>query len=194
MIAGHGTSDQAPARRLAYGDRATFQRLIDLLVETSIVYLRGQIDAGAEAVQVFDSWASVLPEDEFESWVVAPMVHICAALRHSHPGVPIIGFPRAVGPLYERYIEATGVEGVGCDTSLPLGFIRDKLQPKAVVQGNLDPILLLSGGEHFEARVKRIVATLAGGRHIFNLGHGILPDTPPQHVARLMQLVRGEAD
>jgi uroporphyrinogen decarboxylase len=193
MVAGHGTSDQAPARRMAYQDRTTFQQLIDILIETSIAYLRGQIEAGAEAVQVFDSWASVLPEDEFETWVVEPMLKIVSALRQSHPGTPIIGFPRAVGPLYERYVEATQVECVGCDTSLPLGYMRDTLQPKACVQGNIDPLLLLAGGPHFEARVKRIVATLEGGRHIFNLGHGILPDTPPEHVARLMQLLRGEA-
>lgn len=193
MVAGHGTPDQAPARRLAYGDRDTFGKLIDLLVETSISYLRGQIEAGAEVVQVFDSWASVLPDDEFEAWVIEPMVRICQALRETSPDVPIIGFPRAAGALYERYVEATGVAAVGCDTALPLAYMRDRLQPNTIVQGNLDPLLLLTGGPMLDERVKRILATLDPARHIFNLGHGILPETPLAHVERLMQLVRGEA-
>jgi uroporphyrinogen decarboxylase len=192
MIAGRGTPDQAPARKFAYRDRQTFQALIDLLVDTSISYLKGQIDAGAEVIQIFDSWASVLPDEEFDAWVLDPMVRICDALRQYRPEVPIIGFPRAVGPLYERYVEKTGVNAVSCDTSLSLDYMRDKLQPKVVVQGNLDPILLMNGGEQLDRRVKRIIETLSGGRHIFNLGHGILPQTPPEHVSRLMQLVRGE--
>ncbi len=194
MIAGRGTPDQAPARNLAYRDRDLFQNMIDLLVETSIDYLRGQIEAGAEVVQVFDSWASVLPDDEFEQWCLEPMVRIVEALRHYHPQVPIIGFPRAVGPLYTRYIEKTGVSAVGCDTSLALDWIRDELQPKTVVQGNLDPILLLNGGPQLEQRVKRIIETLSGGRHIFNLGHGIIKETPPEHVSQLMEYIREAAE
>lgn len=193
MVAGHGTPDQAPARNMAYGDRDTFQKLIDMLVDTSIEYLRGQIDAGAEVVQVFDSWASVLSDEEFDRWCLEPMVRIVEGLRQYHPQVPIIGFPRAVGPLYTRYIEKTGVNAVGCDTSLPLEWIRDELQPKTVVQGNLDPILLLNGGPQLEQRVKRIIETLSGGRHIFNLGHGIIKETPPEHVTQLMSYIRGSA-
>ena len=192
MIAGRGTPDQAPARTFAYGHRESFQSLIDLLVESSIVYLKGQIDAGAEVVQIFDSWASVLPDEEFDAWVVEPMVRICEALRHYRPDVPIIGFPRAVGALYPEYVEKTGIDAVGCDTAMPLEFMRDVLQRKTVVQGNLDPLLLLTGGAQFERRVKKIVETMAGGRHIFNLGHGILPPTPLKNVERLMELVRGE--
>jgi uroporphyrinogen decarboxylase len=193
MIAGRGTPDQAPARNMAYGDRDTFQKLIDMLIETSIEYLRGQIEAGAEVVQVFDSWASVLSDEEFNQWCLEPMIRIVEGLSQYHPEIPVIGFPRAVGPLSTNYVEKTGINAVGCDTSLPLTWIRDELQPHVVVQGNLDPILLLNGGPQFERRVQRIIETLSGGRHIFNLGHGILPQTPPEHVARLMELVRGSA-
>ncbi len=193
MIAGRGTPDQAPARLFAYQYPDAFQQLIDILVDSSIEYLRGQIKAGAEVVQVFDSWASVLPDEEFDRWCLEPMVRIVEGLRQYHPDVPIIGFPRAVGPLYLRYVEKTGVNAVGCDTSLPIEWIRDELQSKTVVQGNLDPILLLNGGPQFEHRVKRIIETLSGGRHIFNLGHGIIKETPPEHVARLMELIRGSA-
>ena len=144
-------------------------------------------------MQVFDSWASVLPDEEFEKWCLEPMVRICEALRQSHPDTPIIGFPRAVGPLYKPYLEKTGVNAIGCDTSLSLSYIRDELQPHAVVQGNLDPMLLLHGGPQFENRVKKIIETLAGGRHIFNLGHGIIKETPFKNVERLVELVRGSA-
>ena len=193
MIAGRGTPDQAPARIFAYAYPEAFARLMDMLVETSVEYLSGQIKAGAEVVQVFDSWASVLPDDEFEKWVLEPMVRIVKKLGQVHPDVPVIGFPRAVGPLYERYVHKTGISAVGCDTSLPLDYIRDTLQPLTVVQGNLDPILLMNGGPQFESRVKRIIETLSNGRHIFNLGHGILQQTPPEHVSQLMDLVRGSA-
>ena len=194
MIAGRGTPDQAPSRLFAYQYPEAFRQLIDILIESSIEYLCGQIRAGAEVVQVFDSWASVLPDEEFAKWCLEPMIRIVAGVRQYHPEVPIIGFPRAVGPLYEEYIEKTGVNAVGCDTSLSLSWIRDKLQPHTVVQGNLDPILLLNGGPQFEHRVKRIIETLSGGRHIFNLGHGIIKETPPEHVTRLMELIRGSAD
>jgi uroporphyrinogen decarboxylase len=193
MIAGRGTPDQAPARIFAYAHPDDFQRLIDILVESSVEYLRGQIEAGAEAVQIFDSWASVLPEDEFEKWVLDPMLRIVRALRQYHPHIPIIGFPRAVGPLYERYARESGVDAIGCDTSLPLSYMREVLQPICAVQGNLDPILLQNGGSQLVERSKRIIASLAGGGHIFNLGHGILQHTPPENVARLMEVVRGEA-
>ncbi len=193
MIAGRGTPDQAPSRLFAYKDPDAFQRLIDLLVDTSIDYLRGQIEAGADVVQVFDSWASVLPDEEFNRWCLEPMVRIVEGLRQYHPDVPIIGFPRAVGPLYADFVRKTGVNAVSCDTSLPLEWIRDELQPHTVVQGNLDPILLLNGGPQLEQRVKRIIETLSGGRHIFNLGHGIIKETPPEHVTRLMEVIRGSA-
>ena len=191
MIAGRGTSDQAPARAFAYGDENGFQALIDLIVAASIDYLAGQIEAGAHAVQIFDSWAGNLPDDQFARWSIAPCAAIAGAIKARYPHVPIIGFPRAAGPGYVAFAEQTGVDGVGCDTSLALSWISSQLQPKVAVQGNLDPLLLVAGGEIMERRVREILDALSGGRFIFNLGHGIVPATPPEHVARLVELVKG---
>jgi uroporphyrinogen decarboxylase len=190
MIAGHGTPDQAPARLAAYRDPENFARLIDLLADVSVTYLSGQILAGAQTVQIFDSWAGVLPDDQFRRWVIAPMAKIVAALKARHPDVPVIGFPRGAGSLTAEYVQETGVKGVGCDTSMSLADMRQKLAPLAAVQGNLDPLLLVAGGHLFESRVREIMATLNGTRHIFNLGHGILQETPLDNVARLVELVR----
>lgn len=190
MIAGHGTPDQAPARLAAYRDPENFARLIDLLADVSADYLSGQIAAGAQTVQIFDSWAGVLPDAEFQRWSIAPTAKIVAQLKARHPGVPIIGFPRGAGLLTSRYISETGVDGVGCDTSVPLADMRKTLSTHAAVQGNLDPLLLVAGGHLFESRVREIMRTLEGTRHIFNLGHGILPETPIENVERLVELVR----
>jgi uroporphyrinogen decarboxylase len=190
MIAGHGTPDQAPARLAAFGDPENFARLMDLIADCSVDYLSGQIEAGAQAVQIFDSWAGVLPDDQFRRWVIAPTVRMVRDLRARHPGVPIIGFPRGAGLLADAYVTETGVDAVGCDTAMPLAFMRDTLGAKAAVQGNLDPLLLLAGGPLLESRIRGIVAALEGFPHIFNLGHGILPSTPVEHVARLVELVR----
>ena len=190
MVAGHSTTDQAPARLWAYRDPEGFGRLIDMIVEASATYLTGQIEAGAQAVQIFESWAGVLPSNEFQRWVVAPTKKLVGKLRATHPEVPIIGFPRAAGPLYLDFLGQTGVDALGCDTSLPLDWIKTNLQRHTTVQGNLDPLLLVAGGSEFDRRVRDIRDTLSGGPHIFNLGHGIVPQTPPENVERLVKIVR----
>lgn len=189
MIAGCGTADQLPARLWAYQQPVEFQKLIDLLTEVSADYLCGQIVAGVHAVQIFDSWAGVLPEAEFERWVIEPAKRITAAVKQRHPSVPVIGFPRGAGHLYERYARETGVDAIGCDTTLP-PTVMASLTKHAAVQGNLDPIALLAGGEALERSVGALLATLSGKPHIFNLGHGILPETPIAHVEKLVELVR----
>jgi uroporphyrinogen decarboxylase len=190
MVGGQGSSDQAAARAWAYNDPAGFQRLIDLLVETSAEYLSGQVRAGAQVLQIFDSWAGSLPEDEFQRWVVAPTKVLVERIKAQHPDVPIIGFPRGAGAQAVDYVRNTGVDGVGCDTAMPLAVMAGPLADAAVVQGNLDPLLLVAGGEAMARRVAAILAALSGKRFIFNLGHGIVPQTPPENVARLVDLVR----
>jgi len=193
MVEGAGSKDQASARALAYREPETFRRLIDILVETSTHYLLGQVRAGCRVLQIFDSWAGSLPEDEFERWCITPTRAIVERVKAEAPGIPIIGFPRGSGPLAERYAAKTGIDAVGCDTSLPVGWIRGALQTRLPVQGNLDPILLAVGGPALEARVKWILETLGQGPFIFNLGHGILPETPIENVERLVALVKGGA-
>ena len=193
MVEGHGSKDQAEARLFAYRERDDFQRLIDLLVETSADYLLNQVNAGASALQIFDSWAGSLPEDEFARWCIEPTRRIVERLNGSAPDIPIIGFPRGSGPLALRYANETGVDAIGCDTSLPLGWIRNELQPLLPVQGNLDPLLLVAGGAELDARVKSTLAALGNGPFIFNLGHGIQPDTPIAHVERLIRLVKTQS-
>jgi uroporphyrinogen decarboxylase len=193
MVGGKGSPDQAAARGWAYRDRTGFAHLIDLVVDTSIDYLDGQVRAGADAVQIFDSWAGSLPDDEFETWVVAPTRRIVTELRQRHPATPIIGFPRGMGTNAEHYVEATGVDGLGCDTAVPLQAMRALATRGVAVQGNLDPLLLVAGGEAMRARVGATLAAMQGLPYIFNLGHGIVPQTPPEHVAELVALVRGSA-
>jgi len=190
MIEGCGSKDQAAARLLAYRDRQTFQRLIDVLVDVSAEYLVNQVKAGASVLQIFDSWAGTLPEDEFERWCIAPTKKLVAQVKGKMPQTPVIGFPRGAGALAERYANETGVDAVSCDPSQPLAWIRQRLQPLVPVQGNLDPILLLAGGPELDRRVDAILDTLGAGPFIFNLGHGILPDTPIEHVERLVSLVK----
>ena len=190
MAAGRGTPDQASARNWAYRDPAGFQRLIDLLVDVSVDYLAGQAAAGAEVLQIFDSWAGSLPDDQFRRWVVEPTRKMVSRLKELHPHVPIIGFPRGAGAQTPAFVVATGVDGVSCDTAMPLDFIARELSGKAVVQGNLDPLLLVAGGDALERRVTDIKTALAGKPFIFNLGHGIVPETPPENVGRLVDLVR----
>jgi uroporphyrinogen decarboxylase len=191
MVEGGGSKDQAQARLWAYRDPESFQRLIDLLVETSIAYLLGQVRAGAGALQIFDSWAGGLPDDEFARWCSDPTRAIVAGVKAQAPDVPIIGFPRGAGTLAQEYVLETGIDAIGCDTSMPLGFMRETLQKRLPVQGNLDPLLLLAGGGPMERRVAAILNTLGGAPFVFNLGHGVVPDTPPEHVARLVELVKG---
>lgn len=189
MFEGRGSKDQAAARLLAYRDETTFQRLIDLLVDISAEHLVNQVRAGARALQIFDSWAGSLPEDEFERWCIAPTKRLVAQVKAVVPETPMIGFPRGVGVLAERYARETGIDAVSCDTSMPVGWMQ-RLQVHLPVQGNLDPLLLVAGGPQLDARVHSILETLGQGPFIFNLGHGILPETPIEHVTRLVNLVK----
>ena len=173
-------------------DPAGFGRLIDILTAATIDHLSRQIDAGADCVQIFESWAGVLPEPEFQRYVVGPTRHIVEALGACHPATPVIGFPRGAGNLIGDYATATGVVAVGLDTGVPLAQAQE-IQKSVPVQGNLDPLLLAAGGRPLEERIGEIVSGLIGGPHIFNLGHGIVPQTPPDHVAELVTAVRGAA-
>ena len=189
MVEGAGSKDQAAARLLAYRDEATFQRLIDLLIDLSAEYLVNQVKAGARVLQIFDSWAGSLPEDEFERWCITPTKRLVELAKARLPEIPVIGFPRGAGVLAERYARETGIDAIGCDTSMPVGWMR-RLQEHLPVQGNLDPLLLVAGGEALDTRVGAILETLGSGPFIFNLGHGILPETPIEHVTRLVSLVK----
>jgi uroporphyrinogen decarboxylase len=190
MVEGQGSKDQAEARLWAYRNRVAFQRLIDLLVEASAEYLISQVTAGARALQIFDSWAGSLPEDEFDSWCIASTRRLVELLKAKVPDVPVIGFPRGSGVLAERYAKETGVDALGCDTSQPIDWIRDRLHTHVPVQGNLDPLLLVAGRPPLDERVEAILATLGSGPFIFNLGHGIRPETPIENVERLVSLVK----
>lgn len=189
MIEGGASRDFRLTRSWAYRDPGGFAALIDLIAEATIAYLSEQIAAGAETVQLFDSWAGVLPEREFASWVIAPTRRIATALKERFRSVPVIGFPRGAGLLYDRYAAESGIDAVALDTTMPAGFARDRLQPRLAVQGNLDPIALLVGGTAMEKAVAEIRAALGKGPFVFNLGHGILPQTPPEHVAQLARLL-----
>ncbi len=191
MIAGRGSPDQAVTRTFAFEHPEKFQALIDLLVETSIDYLCGQIDAGVNVVQIFDSWSGPLPDDQFRRWVAEPTKRIVDGIRQRHAHTPIIGFPRGSAAHATEYISATGVNGLGCDTSVPLSLMAADLgHPSIVRQGNLDPLLLLTGGDALDARIREICDVMRDKPFIFNLGHGILPPTPPENVQRLMDIVR----
>jgi uroporphyrinogen decarboxylase len=190
MVAGQGTKDQHPARRLAYGDPEAFQRLIDAIADATIDYLVGQIDAGVEAVQLFDSWAGSLAPDEFRRWVIAPNRAIVEALHARRPETPIIGFPKGIGEKLPAYARETGVDALGIDETIDPVWANEVLPPDMPVQGNLDPIALLAGGDALDSAVARIRAAFKTRPHIFNLGHGILPDTPVSHVERLLSMVR----
>jgi uroporphyrinogen decarboxylase len=191
MIAGQGTPDQAPARLFAYRHPDAFQRLTNTLVEASIDYLAGQLRAGVDVVQIFDTWAGVLPADEFERWCVAPTRQIVDGLRRKIPDARVIGFPRGAGSNMVRYVQETAVDAVGLDWMVDLGIARDWIQKRKPVQGNLDPLALRAGGAALDRSVDAIMTALSGGPFIFNLGHGILPDTPIAHVERMLRRVRG---
>ncbi len=192
MVAGRGTPDQAPARHLAHSDAAAFQSIIDVLVAATIDYLAAQVAAGAEVLQIFESWAASLLGDDFERWCVAPMAAIIAGLRARGIKTPIIAFPRAAKAHMGDYCDAVKCDGLGLDTSADIETIRAQTGPDMVLQGNLDPMVLVEGGEKLEKQIALILQKTRGTKHIFNLGHGIVPQTPPEHVARLIELVRGE--
>jgi uroporphyrinogen decarboxylase len=190
MIAGEGTPDQAPARMFAYRDPQSFAQLIDRVAQASIGYLVGQLQVGADCVQIFDTWAGVLSPGEFERWCIAPTKRIVDGVRAQVPDARIIGFPRGIGSKLARYIRETGVDAVGLDWMVDLDYAREvqKLRP---VQGNVDPLALLAGGDALDREVDAVMGALAGGPLIFNLGHGILPQTPIAHVERMLKRVRG---
>lgn len=190
MLEGGSSKDFGTAKSWAYGRPDDFQRIIDLLVEATASYLIRQVEAGAEVLQIFDSWAGVWPEADLQRWCLEPCKTIISKVKAAQPDIPIILFPRGVGLAYRDFALKSGAQGLGLDTTVPLAWARDQLQTEVTVQGNLDPIMLVAGGEALERGVGRILENLAGGPFIFNLGHGIVPQTPPEHVEQLMKLVR----
>ncbi len=190
MINGQGSKEQAEARRLAYRDPGKVGALIEAIVAATIDYLRKQIDAGADAVQLFDSWAGSLSPAQFERWVIAPNAAIVAALKTTHPATPVIGFPKGAGGKLPAYARETGVHAVGVDETVSPEWADAALPEGLPVQGNLDPLALVTGGDQLDAAVDRILAVFAGRPHIFNLGHGIVPDTPIAHVEQVLARVR----
>ena len=193
MVAGQGTPDQAPARMLAYRHPDAFQKIIDAIVENSIQYLLGQLKAGADVLQIFDTWAGVLPPREFEQWSVKPTKRIIDGVRAVVPDAKIIGFPRGAGALLPHYVESTGVDGVSIDWAAEPTLIRTQVQSKVAVQGNLDPLVLIAGGAALDRAVDDVLQNFADGRLIFNLGHGIQPETPIAHVEQMVKRVRAYA-
>jgi len=189
MIAGHGTPDQQPARMFAYGDPEAFAGLIDKLVDASAAYLVRQLQAGVDAVQIFDTWAGVLPAEEFARWCIGPAQRIVANVRSQVPDAKVIGFPRGVGAGLLRYVEDVPVDAVGLDWMADPAFVRDEIQWRVPVQGNLDPLALLAGGSALDQGVDNILAAFSERPFIFNLGHGILPQTPIAHVEQMIARV-----
>jgi uroporphyrinogen decarboxylase len=179
-----------PARLFAYRDPDNFARLIDRLVQASIEYLIGQLKAGVEAVQIFDTWAGVLGPDQFERWCIVPTQKIVEGVRREIPDAKIIGFPRGAGAMALPYVEMTGVSAIGLDWTFERTIARDALQARVPVQGNVDPLALLAGGAALDREVDDVMKELGGGPLIFNLGHGILPQTPIAHVERMLKRVR----
>jgi uroporphyrinogen decarboxylase len=189
MVAGRGTTDQGPARRMALTQRAAFGRLITHLIDASIAYLSAQLTAGADAVQIFDTWAGILDETEADHWVLAPTRRIVEGVRARHPGARIIGFPKGFAGRLERYQVVTGVDAVGLDWTVGKAEAQ-RLQQTSAVQGNLDPMRLLAGDRALDEGVDDVLNALGAGRLIFNLGHGITPEVDPETVARLVARVR----
>jgi uroporphyrinogen decarboxylase len=191
MIAGHGSKDHAEARLLAYRDEAAMEQLIDLIVGLTVDYLANQVAAGAEAVQLFDSWAGSLSPAQFERWVIAPNEAITLRLHERCPGVPVIGFPKGAGAKLPAYARETGVDAVGLDETVDPAWANSALPEGLPVQGNLDPLLLLAGGDALSTESCRIIEAFEARPHVFNLGHGIDKETPVGHVHRLLDTVRG---
>ncbi len=191
MVAGSGTSDQHPTRLLAYRDPSLLQGIVDRLVAASVLYLTRQFEAGADAVQVFESWAGVLPAREFARWCLEPIKRIVAGVKERRPGAPIIVFARADSSKLVAIARESGADLIGLDTAVDPIWAAREIQSLKPVQGNLDPMHLCAGGADIEPAIDRIIEAFATGPHIFNLGHGILPDTPVAHVERLVRRVRG---
>ena len=190
MVGGRGGDEQLPARRLALQDPQRFQRIVDTLVDASARYLISQIEAGADVVKIFDSWAGVLDAEGFERWCVRPIKAIVDRVRKAAPGVPVIAFPRGAGARLKGFAEATGVDAVAVDWMTPMQLARQLVPATTALQGNLDPLRLVAGGRALDEGVEEILAAMHGRAHIFNLGHGITPDTPIGHVDQLIRKVR----
>ena len=191
MVAGQGSRDQGETRRLAYADPGRFGEIIARIEQVSLNYLSAQVAAGAEALQLFDSWAGSLSPAQFEQWVIAPTARLVAALNERHPHVPVIGFPKGAGSKLAAYARDTGISALGLDETVDPLWAARELPDSLPVQGNVDPLALIAGGAELEAAVKRVLDAFAGRPHIFNLGHGILPDTPIAHVEQLIGIVKG---
>ena len=192
MIAGRGTPDQGPGRLLMYREPEAFERLMERLIEATVRYLQGQVTAGAETVMLFDSWAGALPAAMQKRFVIEPARRIIAELQARNPDVPVIGFPRGAGALYPLFARETGAAAVGLDSTVPLEWARREMAPLGtVLQGNLDPMLLVAGGAMLERQARGMVEAMEGAPYIFNLGHGVTPDVDPAHVEALLRAVRG---
>jgi uroporphyrinogen decarboxylase len=190
MVAGRGSKQQEEARRYAYRDPIAFGEIIDAIARMTVDYLSGQVRAGVEAVQLFDSWAGSLSPAQFEQWVIAPNARIIAAFKARHPDVPVIGFPKGAGGKLGAYARETGADAIGLDETVDPVWAAGEIPAHLPLQGNLDPLALIAGGDALESAVGRIISALEGRPHVFNLGHGILPDTPIRHVEQLLRLVR----
>ena len=191
MIAGRGTPDKAPAHKLKDTDRPVFEALMARIEAATIEYLSAQITAGAEVVKLFDSWAGSLKDQDFRDFALAPAQRIIAALKSRHPGIPVIAFPREAGQNYVGFGPATGADCVAIDNSVSADWAAEHVQKDGCVQGNLDPSLLVTGGQELIDETRRVVSAFSGGPHIFNLGHGITPDADPENVSRMIEAVRG---
>lgn len=190
MVAGHGTPDQGPARKMALEDPERFGCLIDLLVEASADYLSAQLEAGADAVQIFDSWAGILDEDQFRRWAVDPVRRIIERVRAGHPDARFIAFAKGAGARLGTYATASGADCVGVDWTVPPGLARSMVDERIAIQGNMDPMRLIVGGHALDEGVDHVLEGFSGRPHIFNLGHGVTPDTPIANMERLVQRVR----
>ena len=190
MIEGGSSKDYATTKKWAYGDPTGFASLVDILVDATVRHLSRQIEAGVQVVKLFDSWSGVLAPDEFKRWTVDPIRQIAERLRAIHRDIPIVGFPRGAGVLYQYFVENAGVDAVALDTNVPTYWAARHLQKSMPVQGNLDPVALVVGGAVMEKSVRRIRGDLSSGPFIFNLGHGVLPITPPEHVDALVRMLR----
>lgn len=194
MLEGGSSRDFAKATRWRESRRTEFARLIGLLVDATVDHLSAQVSAGAEVLQIFESWAGALPEEARQEWSLAPLTEIVRRLKAAHPGVPIILFPRGAGESYREFATQSGADALSIDPEVPLSWARSELQSRLTVQGNLDPKILKAGGAHLDRAVRSILRELGQGPFVFNLGHGILPETPPENVTRLVRLVRGREE
>ncbi|MAN79243.1 MAG: uroporphyrinogen decarboxylase [Rhodospirillaceae bacterium] len=192
MIEGRGGVDGGKLKRMAYGQPDDFGALMTVLEDALVAYLCRQVDAGAEVLQLFDSWSGIADETLFKRWIVEPTARIVARVKDAHPDVPIIGFPRGAGPMVISYAAETGIDGMSVDSQIPLSWARQNVAGNFVLQGNLDNQLLVTGGDEMDRAVERIVRDMAGHPFVFNLGHGILPHTPPEHVGRVLDVLRGK--